>query len=98
MKIAQLASLLPLLFLAAALPARAGGDDTSFYHHESTTVSVQKKSHNPFVYIGRGVDTLLSWPRVLAEGLQGDRVLVNHRGIFATREIPVEERIISPED
>lgn len=97
MKIAKLALLLPVLAFAATLPAQAG-DDASFYHRESVTVCVKQKKHCPLAAVGRGVDSFLSWPRILAEGLYGDRVLVNQRGIFATRELPVEERIITPGD
>jgi hypothetical protein len=57
-----------------------------------------KRSHNPFVAIGRGVETFLHWPQILAEGIEGDRVLTGRHGFLAPREMPVEERIISPED
>jgi len=98
MKTSRLLLFLPVLVLASTASSFAGGD-AGAYHHESTAVRIKEKhSHNPFVYIGRGVETFLHWPQLLSEGIEGDRVLVNRYGVLAPREMPVEERIISSED
>ncbi|MEI9896633.1 MAG: hypothetical protein WDN28_22925 [Chthoniobacter sp.] len=50
------------------------------------------------MFLGRAWETFLHSPQILSEGVEGDRALVNQRGVLAPREIPVEERIISPQE
>ena len=97
MKTAKFTLLVPVLVFAAAIQARAG-DDTAFYHRESVKICVKQKRHCPFGFVARATESFLHWPQILAEGIEGDRVCVSHHGILATREIPVEERILSPAD
>ena len=97
MKIAKLSLLLPVVILASMASAKAGGDAT-FYHRESVTMCAKQKRHCPLSCVGRTVETFLHWPQIFAETIEGDRAFVNKRGILGTRELPVEERIISPED
>jgi hypothetical protein len=97
MKIAKLSLLLPVVILASMASAQAGGDAT-YYHRESVTRCVKQKRHCPLGVVGRAAETFLHWPQIFAETIEGDRALVNKRGVLGTRELPVEERIISPED
>jgi hypothetical protein len=97
MKTTKLTLLVPVLVLAAAIQARAG-DGTAFYHRESVKVCVKERRHCPFGIVARATETILHWPRILAEGIEGDRVCVSPRGILAPREMPVEDRILSPAD
>jgi hypothetical protein len=94
MKTAKLTLLLPVFVLASVLQARAG-DGPGFYHRESVTICVKQKRHCPFLL---ATESFLHWPRIFAEAIEGDRACVSKRGILAPREIPVEERIISPAD
>jgi hypothetical protein len=97
MKHAKLASLLPVVLLSAAT-ALAG--DAVYTEHTSTRIHTHQTRAlwRPFVFVDRAWETFLHSPQILAEGIEGDRVLVNRRGILATREVPVEECIISPAD
>ncbi len=97
MKTAKVTLLVPVLVLATVMPSKAG-DETAFYHRESVKVCVKQKRHCPFGFVARATESFLHWPQILAEGIEGDRVCVSHHGILAPREIPVEERIISPAD
>ncbi|EDY18170.1 hypothetical protein CfE428DRAFT_4306 [Chthoniobacter flavus Ellin428] len=95
MKYAKLASLLLPLVFPGAGSALAG--DTTVYSEHTTTVRVHEH-HQPFVYVGRAVESFLHWPRLLSEGIEGDRALFNRRGFLGTKEVPVEDCIISPAD
>lgn len=95
------------LFLAAVLGSAASlqaGDTTYSQHTVVRTRAHWEESQRvhgwatPFVYIGRACDTFLHAPQIFAEGIMGDRALVNHRGILGPKEEPVEDRIISPAD
>jgi hypothetical protein len=95
MKYAKLASLLIPLVVLSTGSALAG--DTTVYAEHTTTVRVHQH-HGPFVYLGRAVESFLHGPRLLSEGIEGDRVLVSRRGILVPKEVPVEDCIISPAD
>lgn len=97
MKTAKLSLLLPVVVLASMVSAKAG-DDTTFYHRESVTVCVKQKSHCPLACVGRAAETFLHWPQIFAETIEGDRAFTSKRGVLAPREVPAEERIISPLD
>jgi hypothetical protein len=96
------------LFLVAALASAASlqAGDTTYSQHGTV---IRTRTHweqservhgwaTPFIYIGRACDTFLHAPQIFAEGIMGDRALVNHRGVLGPKEEPVEDRIISPAD
>ena len=91
----------------SATPARAG--DGGFTERSYTaTTRVHSKWEDqpravrvagyPFFFLGRAWETFLHSPQILAEGIEGERAPVNRRGVLAPREVPVEDRIISPAD
>jgi len=106
MKTAKLTTLLLPVVLSTVGSAMAG--DSGYTTRTSTTISTHSKwegqpravrvAASPFVFLGRALETFLHSPQILAEGIEGDRALVNQRGVLAPREVPVEDRIISPTD
>ncbi|MDR3406841.1 MAG: hypothetical protein P4L99_30430 [Chthoniobacter sp.] len=101
MKTAKLISILLPVVLGPAVSAMAGD---SGYTERTYTTTTHVQSHPcrgaavPFCFLGRALETFLHAPQILSEGIEGDRALVNRRGVLAPREVPVEERIISPQE
>jgi hypothetical protein len=108
MKLAHLPLLLPAVIVCSVGSATAGSDDQGFYQYAYSHRRVHSKWDEqprsvhvlaaPFIYLGRACDTFLHGPQIFAETIMGDRALRNKRGILAPREIPSEDRIISPTD
>jgi len=69
-------------------------------------VHTRRDSHNralrtagaPIIFLGRVGNTLLHWPQILSETIEGDRAPVNKRGVLGVRETPSEETVYSPEE
>jgi hypothetical protein len=52
----------------------------------------------PVIFLGRAGGTFLHWPQILSETIEGDRALVNKRGVLGSRETPSEDTVYSPDE
>lgn len=94
MKNAKLALLLLSVVFVGAGSTLAGD---GAYVQQTTTIHV-RQHRGPFAFLGRVCESVLHAPQILAEGIEGERALVNRRGFLAPREVPVEDCILSPAD
>jgi hypothetical protein len=107
MKMKNLPFLPALVILSSAVSAVAG-DSVSTQRVTTTTTHILAKWDDqprtvrilasPFVFLARAGETFLHSPQILSEAMEGDRALVNKRGVLAPREVPVEDCILSPAD
>ena len=95
MKYAKLAPILFSVVFVGAGSALAG--DGGYVQHATTTIHV-RQHRGPLAFLGRVGESVLHAPQILAEGIEGERALVNRRGFLAPREVPVEDCILSPAD
>jgi hypothetical protein len=104
MKMKNLTFLLAIVILSSVHSAVAG--DSVYTHRVTTTTHTHSKWDDqpravhilaaPFIFLARAGETFLHSPQIFAEGIEGDRALVNKRGVLAPREVPVEDCILSP--
>jgi len=103
----KLTFLLAPIFLCIGASANAG--DSGFTQRTvSTSIHVHSRWDDqpravriigyPFVLLARAGETFFHSPQILSEAMEGDRALINKRGVLAPREVPVEDSIISPAD